>query len=246
MSIKSFLSFFFSIISLVFFSCADSTPSLLSVNAYVVYEYKDEKSKPVERLSVFVQPDTEAERFKEMTVESLETGYVWKISEVQVMSSGKRNFVGNSFLLPYWDEHIPSGDYRVVYKDCASRTAEKTFTIREKKSLVEQPLAAANYNDVKSKKAGKDFVFDRVVLYGENNEIVYYGGNRREFNNIAEIRKTYPDARKMCTARITNDSMYAVVFAPVDLPEWKEKKAESSVDAGLVNEDEIILLENEE
>ena len=50
----------------------------------------------------------------------------------------------------------------------------------------------------------------------------------------------------MCTARITNDSMYAVVFAPVDLPEWKEKKAESSVDAGLVNEDEIILLENEE
>jgi hypothetical protein len=246
MNNKSLFVFFFSIFSLLLFSCADSTPSILSVNAFIVYEFKDETSKPVERLSVFVQPDTEAERFKEMTVESLQTGYVWKIQDAQIMSSGKKNYVGNSFLLPYWDEHIPTGDYRVVYKDCASRTAERSFTIREKKSLVEAPVSTLNYNDIKNKKTAKDFVFDRVVLYGENKEIVYYGGNKRDFNNVAEIRKIYPDARKMCTARITADSMYALVLAPVELPEWKDNTEKKPDDEVIEDENAIIEMENEE
>ncbi len=246
MSKKNYLYFFLFVVFLLFSSCADTTPSILSVNAFVVYEYKDTKSKPIERLSVFVQPATEAERFKEMTVESLETGYIWKIQDAQIMSTGKRSFVGNSSLLPYWDEKIPTGDYRVVYTDCASRQAERVFTIREKKSLTDNPISSLNYNDVLSKKQAKDFVFDRVVLYDENNEIIYYGGNKRDFNKIEQIRSKYPDARKMCTARITSDSMYAIVFAPVELPEYKEKKSENASSEVIDQDDIIYETKNEE
>lgn len=243
MYLKKIGFFLFSLFFIfICFSCADTTPAIISVHSTLVYEFEKENEDPVLRLSVFVSPDTEAARLSYIEIEHEETGLVWKITEPTIIKSGKKEYAGCTNLAPVTGETFPIGKYLLKYTDLASRSAEKTFYIKSVASIEKTPLTAANYKDVANKKICKEFIFDRVILYDENNQLVYYGGQKKEFSKLEEIRKNYVDARTMRRYRMLSDNSCGILLAPIAIPEYLEV-AESEV--SLESENEINDLDEE-
>ncbi|NLM00623.1 MAG: hypothetical protein GX220_04110 [Treponema sp.] len=228
---KIFISFFIlSIFTYLLLSCSDTTPSIITVHPALIYEYSAINSKPVERLSVFVQPNTEVERFLKMEIENLNTGFTWTIYEPDIIESGTRSFVGSPVLMPYEKQEFPFGEYKLTYTDVASRSVVKKFILKKPASFEKNPIHKLAYKDIDSKKVAKDFIFDRVVLYDENGEIIFYGGQKREFLIIEEVRKYYPEARVMRKYRMVNDNSCGILLAPIYLPEYINKDEEIEED----------------
>lgn len=234
--LKNFGLILFSLLFLLIcFSCADTTPAIISVHSTVVYEYENENEDPVVRLSVFVSPDTEAARLSYLEIKHEETGLMWKVTEPVIIKSGKKEYVGCTNLVPITGEKFPIGKYLLKYTDLASRSAERTFYVKSVASLEKNPLTAANYKDVANKKICKEFIFDRVILYDDNDQLIYYGGQKKEFSKLEEIRKNYVDARSIRRYRLLSDNSCGILLAPSNIPEYVEQ-ADSELVQEIENE----------
>lgn len=215
---------------LFFFSCADTTPVILSVHYSLVYDYASETSEPQKRLSVFVSPDTESTRFSELLIQHMESNMSWSIKNPTIITSGSKEFIGCPNLMPNIDGDFPLGEYKLIYTDVASRSVESKFTLKPIPSFEKNPPTASNYKSIVEKKIAKEFIFDRVALYDENDELIYYGGQKRDLLKLEEIRKNYPDARKMRRYRMRNDNSCGILFAPIDVPEYIDNTAISDAE----------------
>lgn len=206
-------------VTFLFVSCTDTTPIILSVNTTLVYEYQSETDSPTMRLSVFVQPDTEPERFQKIDVINIETGYIWTITDAQVISVGEKNYIGCTTLRPYNSGFFPLGQYNVIYTDIASRSDEMNFELKNPQSFETQSISSFSYSDIEKKQVAKEFIFDRVALYDENEDLIYYGGQKQNLSKVEEIRRYYSNARTMRRYRMVSGNTCGILLAPVPLPE---------------------------
>ena len=88
------------LLSTLFFSCSQTSPSVNSVEAYVVFDFDNEISKPQQRLSVFVNLESEVQRTSAIIVKNKENSYIWNVSYPSLISAGDSQWAGYTNIVP--------------------------------------------------------------------------------------------------------------------------------------------------
>lgn len=194
---------------LFFVSCQDSEPSLLAVEHTLTFDYASSSSSPKMRLGVCCSPSSEVQRLEVLRLIHQETGLEWNCSEVEVFKGEKnRNWAGYTNFIPAYNESFPQGFYSIYYEDSAGRSCEGEFKIEypeefSAKSCQELPLQITNNAD------------EYIVLYNNDDILIYYGKFKDEWGNGRGILEEYPDAAKTRRCYINGDLVFMMPEEPV-------------------------------
>lgn len=150
----------------LFFSCANTTPDLLSSRASVIFDYQDEQSPPLVRFAVFAETRSDARRVANIRIVSQTNEYEWFTDNVQLISSSDRQWAGYvNFVCPA-NELPPAGEYTLFYTDATGESAQSPFYI-----AYPVALAQAKAGDVQLI-LGQDII-ERVAVYDSNGRLMY-------------------------------------------------------------------------
>ena len=81
------------------------------------YDYSQENVPPKQRLSVFLLPNSDASRCKNLQVEYSKKNIIWNIEKPMLIGSNQTYYVGSAFLEPPYFGNIPIGFYKITYHD---------------------------------------------------------------------------------------------------------------------------------
>jgi hypothetical protein len=171
-------------------SCSDTEPEILTTDVSVIFDFADDRTEPVLRFSVFVEPYKELQRARYIKVTCPEDGYEWFVETPVLISSAKGQWAGSSCLYPRQGEDIMRGTYTVAYVDRADHEADGTFSVSYPEKLVH-----AKAGDVASILG--EMKTESVALYAENSKLLYYGNRKKNWVTDADIWKEYPEAVRM-------------------------------------------------
>lgn len=179
-----------SLFMLISLSCSDTEPEILSTDVSVIFDFTDDRTEPVLRFSVFVEPDKELQRAGNIKVVYPENGYEWFIETPVLVSSARGQWAGSSCLYPRQGEEIPRGTYTVTYTDRADHEAAGTFSVSYPEKLVH-----AKAGDVASILG--EMKTETLALYAENSKLLYYGDRKKDWDTDEDIWKEYTEAVRM-------------------------------------------------
>ena len=119
---KGVLSFFctliFSLLSVMLFSCSDSTPQVSTVQSTVVFDFADEKSSPSLRLSIFAETQGDVHRAGEIRLYHEESGMEWLCRSPQkIAGNDKKSWAGHRNFVSPGEASVPQGRYTLYYDD---------------------------------------------------------------------------------------------------------------------------------
>ncbi len=185
-----------------FFSCEDSSPALGSVRHIVLYEYDDSSSIPNERLSVYVELESDPLRIYQMSIRSIDTGYEWKIED----TNSDTVWIGSSNLMSTQNPFF-EGQYILTYTDLAQRKTDLYFSISSSHD--------EKFPD-KSMYTNKN-----IVIFDELNTLLYFG-NDLTISDESTIMQNYPQAKTVREVSISQDSKSAIIEPVIQIT--KEEK----------------------
>ncbi len=149
------------------FSCEDSNPTLGTVRHMVLYDYNDNRLVPLEKLAIYVELQADPMRIESLSIESLDTGYVWIIDNPQYVNSNDNDndkvWIGSSNILPSRQFLLPRGSYIARYTDVAQRNAEIAFSI--------DTLVTAS--DIQE----DEYTRKNIAIYDDNDNLLYFGSS---------------------------------------------------------------------
>ena len=115
-----------------FFSCANNSPEISSVEAKIVYDFESEDAKPVQKLSFFLNMNSDVRRVENINVYNEETGYRWIINNPQlIQNEGSRQYAGYTYLTAAVADNglMPQGKYTVFYLDSCGKDSFGFFNV---------------------------------------------------------------------------------------------------------------------
>lgn len=187
----------------LFSSCSESSANILSVNASVVFDYKDEKSLPETSLSVFIQGEYEAQRADFLKITEIEENYSWNVYSPVIFESQNKNWIGYPSLLAPEGKVIKNGEYEVLYTDAAGNEAEEKFFIKYNEEILKSKPENVR------KAAGMN-LSEVVILFDKNMNMLFYGTAKRVWKKNSDILKEY--SRAFFKRRILTDTSGTVVI----------------------------------
>lgn len=183
---KNFLYLIISSIILLFVGCTQTLPEIRQANASIIFDYKDDDTFPDSRLSVFVQSNSNINRYETMKVASAEPEFLWESSDLARLSFSKKNFVGyTNFVLPAGIK-LPLGNYSVIYENADEEQAELSFNIDYDLSLYETKSTDVE-NKIKEKQPRK-----KIEVFDAEKTLIYFGDYT--FSSKEEIKRKLHDA----------------------------------------------------
>lgn len=207
---KVFLfSLFFSVI---LFSCADSTPHIYAKYTTLIYEFENEEDNPKIRLSVFVSPSTEIERAKSLEIQNVESKFVWRIEQPEIINNGANNYFGYSAITCPDGISFPEGMYEIRYIDLADRSSKDFFTVNKLSSMVFSEDQKINAQMVREKKVGKECSQRRIILFDGLYKELYFGSYSSMFDTDKQIVELFPDAEYKQYYYCTQDNSTGILL----------------------------------
>lgn len=180
--------FFAAILFVQLFSCSNSAPVVTQVNAKVVYDFENEKDKPIQKLSLFLEMKSEVRRIDQIHIYHKETGYRWIINNPVIFETGSSQFAGytNCQIAGVLND-IPNGEYQVCYYDAQGRETFSSFNINE------------NTNKTSELKKIKPVFSDSevkllIAIYDEDSKLLFYSIPNEEFE-VDKINQTFNSER---------------------------------------------------
>lgn len=183
---KSFFYLLLSSLFVFFIGCSQVVPEIKQANATVIFDYKDMESYPDSRLCVFVQSESNINRYEMMILSSHDPDFTWETSELAKRTVSKKNYVGyTNFSLPQGIT-LPLGNYSVVYKNADEEQAELSFFLNYDLSLYE--TKASEIED----KLKENKIRKKVQIFDSSSVLIYYGDYN--FSSKEDIKKKVHDA----------------------------------------------------
>lgn len=167
--------------------CADSEPKLLSADATVVFDYRNENAAASAKLSVFVETESDAHRVEKISVVSRSSQYEWTAFEPVIIAGDKKQWAGYTDFVCPASRKIPAGVYRLVYTDGEGREVETAFSV-----FYPDALATCTAADVRSVLGG-DFL-EQVAVFDGNDALLYYGLKKGGWTEPADIFSAIKDS----------------------------------------------------
>ena len=198
---KKHVIFLILIISILFLSCNNTTPSIGNVSTSIIYDYSENKENPTAKIAVFVELFSDSMRIKDITITSPNNDYSWKIEEPVCFNNSNSIMLGSSNIMPVQNENFPNGVYSLVYTDIAQRTTKVTFSV---------PVLLQPTEDDLQKNTKK-----MCALYDKNNNLLYYGNrNQRE---IDSIKNDFLNAKTMYEVLVLEDNKTAIIEKKIEI-----------------------------
>lgn len=191
------------IASLFYLSCSTNTPSIVSVDAKVIYDFESDGSKPVQKLNVFLRMDSDVRRVDSMTICHKQTGYRWVITNPMISHSDNTYYAGYTNLTgsSQNDNSLPQGEYSVFCIDASGRECYAEFSISLDFDL-EKIKSADVVNGY-----DPDTQFFHVGLYSQEANLLYYGAPKKDWQTP---QKTFGLDSKKIFSQYKEASFYRV------------------------------------
>lgn len=163
-----------------FISCANTTPELLSSNATVIFDYRDDSSVPQMRLSVFTETGSDVRRAEQIRIVAKTGEYEWTAEEPQLIGSSNRQWAGyTNFAVPE-PQQFPQGQYDLFYTDAEEHTVQTSFSVTYPERLAESKSSDARSILGTSAK-------EMLAVYMSDGTLIYYNTRKPEWKNNDSI-----------------------------------------------------------
>lgn len=180
-----------------FFSCANNAPEISSVEAKIVYDFESEDAKPVQKLSFFLNMNSDVRRVENINVYNEETGYRWIINNPQlIQNEGSRQYAGYTYLTAAVADNglMPQGKYTVFYLDSCGKDSFGFFNVeydRDDAKLTAKKL-------LEKKNFGRSSVM--IAVYSKESDLLFFDapfarlGESEDLAYKEEVEKNFPEA----------------------------------------------------
>lgn len=183
---KSFFSLFLINCFLgLILSCSQNLPEINSINSTVIFDYENENTAPVIKLSVFTDLESDARRSEKLTVICKSTGYKWECNKPFVFKNGKKNYSGyTDFVMPE-NKVFQEGQYSLEYEDAAGEVKTSSFSVYFNKEIPD--LKASEIEDfMKNHNGGHN-----LAVYNKDDVLIFYGSVTDDITSEEMIWKRF-------------------------------------------------------
>ena len=171
-----------------FISCSQNTPEINSTDYSIVFDYSDENTVPLARLSVFVASSTDVRRCQRIKIKSLENGYYWDTREIALVESNDIQWAGCTNIVMPENEKLPTGIYEITYYNADEK--EVSFTLDIKYDISIYDLLLEDLQPFMRKNRG----IERIAVYDKGHILIYFGDRTEEFKTTRDIWNRYSNA----------------------------------------------------
>lgn len=191
------LPFLFVLLFLV--SCSQNVNGILSSKNTVVMEYASESSKPSLRLSVFVESQGDARRYKTMKLYNLQENYEWTVENPVMFEVNQVSYCGYpDFIVPS-GELIPQGAYQITFINANDDENTSTFALDYDSSL-------AGYTTQQA----RDFFLTKnaenyVSIYDANDQIIFFDVKNEKVQTENDIWLNFRESQYFYDIWLTQD-----------------------------------------
>ena len=177
-SIFQFLLLLF--VSFFLISCENSEPEILSVTSSVVFDFKDDSSFAVPRLSVFVETGSDARRVDFISVTCKKNNYTWIDTSPELISSNSTQWAGSSNLALANNDAIPFGLYDLKYSDAEGREVQTVFSVFDTEMY-------KNVLSTKIKTLLTEDYNEKIAIYDSSDILLYYGEKNSSWKTDEDV-----------------------------------------------------------
>lgn len=184
-----FFSLFLNSLLIIFSSCSQVTPEIISPEYSVIFEYEDEKSNPKARMSFFVESLSDVNRYSRIKIYCENGGYVWDFDEIAMFSSQKRSWAGNTNLVMPQNQVFPSGKYELTFYNADEKETSEVVNVNYDSSFYKL-TSSESENLLKNKNA-----VTKIAIYDKNRKMIYFGEKASSFKSPRGIWNTFSNAK---------------------------------------------------
>jgi len=179
-------------LSLFFFSCADSLPSIAEVKKTLVWEFHSQDSSPTQHLVLFLSLVSDERRMDYFELIEKGGDLRWIIENPEEYKLANKTFVGSSKIMMPEGLVFKNANYELRYFDLADRMASEDFSLSTPVSLKSLSLAEISLGAIENKEYGQEFSRHEIVLYDILKNPLYVGKITEELESKESIQKKHP------------------------------------------------------
>jgi len=177
---------------LLFFSCADSLPSIAEVKKTLVWEFHSQDSSPTQHLVLFLNLVSDERRVDYFELIEKGGDLRWIIENPEEYKLSNKVFLGSSKIMMPEGLVFKNGNYELRYFDLADRMASEDFSLSTPVSLKSLSLAEISLGAIENKEYGQEFSRHEIVLYDILKNPLYVGKITEELESKESIQKKHP------------------------------------------------------
>lgn len=177
---------------LLFFSCADSLPSIAEVKKTLVWEFHSQDSSPTQHLVLFLNLVSDERRVDYFELIEKGGDLRWIIENPEEYKLANKTFVGSSKIMMPEGLVFKNANYELRYFDLADRMASEDFSLSTPVSLKSLSLAEISLGAIENKEYGQEFSRHEIVLYDILKNPLYVGKITEELESKESIQKKHP------------------------------------------------------
>ena len=196
-------SLFVFIFSVLFFSCSQDSAQIASAESSVIFDYS--QNPPDMRLSVFVNSESDVRLASKIKIVNKNSGLEWNCDElVKFEDKNKNSWTGCANIVAAFGMKIPAGEYVLTYFDMAGDEDEILFSIDYPEIVF--ILIFVFFPD------GVDDSEKKSAIYTKDGVLLYYGEEKKEWENRNTVLVDYKDAGFIRTCyTLKNDSVICLM-----------------------------------
>ena len=196
-------SLFVFIFSVLFFSCSQDSAQIASAESSVIFDYS--QNPPDMRLSVFVNSESDVRLASKIKIVNKNSGLEWNCDElVKFEDKNKNSWTGCANIVAAFGMKIPAGEYVLTYFDMAGDEDEILFSIDYPENIL--TLKSEDFPD------GFDYSEKKSSIYTKDGVLLYYGEEKKEWENRNTVLVDYKDAGFIRTCyNLKNDSVICLM-----------------------------------
>ena len=197
------IALFLFIFSVLFFSCSQDSAQIASAESSVIFDYS--QNPPDMRLSVFVNSESDVRLASKIKIVNKNSGLEWNCDElVKFEDKNKNSWTGCANIVAAFGMKIPAGEYVLTYFDMAGDEDEILFSIDYPENVL--TLKSEDFPD------GFDYSEKKSAIYTKDGVQLYYGEEKKEWENRNTVRVEYKDAGFIRTCyTLKNDSVICLM-----------------------------------
>lgn len=191
------------IFSVLFFSCSQDSAQIASAESSVIFDYS--QNPPDMRLSVFVNSESDVRLASKIKIVNKNSGLEWNCDElVKFEDKNKNSWTGCANIVAAFGMKIPAGEYVLTYFDMAGDEDEILFSVDYPENVL--TLKSEDFPDV------FDYSEKKSAIYTKDGVLLYYGEEKKEWENRNTVLVDYKDAGLIRTCySLKNDSVICLM-----------------------------------
>ena len=170
------------------FSCSQSAPEINQPDYSVIFDYTNEEELPASRLAVFMNSSSDVRRYETLRIKSVDTGYVWTVTDIIRLSQDEQKWAGCNNLFPPENERIPSGSYEITYINADQKEASFIVQVSYDAAFYDTLLADLP-TEIRSKNG-----IEKIIIFDKEKKVLFFGPRPAELRTVRDIWNAYREA----------------------------------------------------